>query len=57
MAQKLVGGASRPSIFAVLGLIASSYLQWLRLGVVIPQTMGTLSLADFIAIIAESDFR
>jgi hypothetical protein len=32
-------------------------LQWLRPGAVIPQTMGTLSLADFITIIAESDFR
>jgi hypothetical protein len=37
-------------------LIASSYLQWLRPGAVIPQTLGTLSLADFISIIAESDF-
>src|SRR5437870_11461468 len=42
---RLVGGTSRPSTFAVLGLIASSYLQWLRPGAVIPQTMGTLSLA------------
>jgi hypothetical protein len=52
-----VAGTSRPSALAVLGLIASSYLQWLRPGAVIPQTMGTLSLADFITIIAESDFR
>jgi len=36
MAQKLVGGTSRPSIFAVLGLIASSYLQWLRPFVNVP---------------------
>src|SRR5260221_7082339 len=35
MAQRLagsVGGTSRPSTFAVLRLIASSYLQWLRPG-------------------------